>query len=282
LDYKPTGKWKAIRQGPESRNSERIRLGFWGGSSAGVEFMDSGFGPFALERLCRATGGRYIPLRPAPQEFVLVSALGMDWPSPSAPLFDPAVMRRYAPDYVSDQEYQALLTNKARKAVIDAARLGEMELLEFPETSFVKGDEAAMARMLSQAQQTAAKLSPTVDRLYDALEKGEADRAKITEPRWQANFDLAMGRASAAKAKVDGYNHMLAALKRGKTFQNAGSTTWILEPADTIEGASALQKLIDKGRASLQRVVEQHAGTPWAKIAERELQTPSGWKWSER
>lgn len=282
LDYKPDGKWLAIRQGPESRMPERVRLGFWGGGTGDIEFLDSGFGPFGLERLCRATGGRYIALRPGPREFELVSAIGIEWPSSAAVRFDAATMRRYAPDYVPDQEYQSLLANKARRAVVDAAQLSEVELLEFPKTSFVKADEAAMARMLSEAQQVAAKLSPTVDRLYDALERGEADRARLTDPRWQANFDLAMGRAASAKAKVDGYNHMLAALKRGKSFANPSSTTWMLEPSDSIEDASALQKLIDKGKASLQRVVDQHAGTPWAKIAERELETPSGWKWTEQ
>jgi hypothetical protein len=244
--------------------------------------MDSGFGPFGLEWLCRATGGRYLALRPDTSEFAFVSALNLQWPSPGAPRFDPEIMRRYAPDYVSLADYQVLLANKARRALHEAAKLGEAELAEFPETSFKKGDEATMARVLSQAQQVAAKLEPMANRWYETLEKGEADRAKVTEPRWQAGFDLAMGRAAAVKAKVDGYNSMLATLKRGKTFQNAGSTAWLLEPADSVEGASALQKMIDKSKMYLTRVVTEHPGTPWAKLAEKELQTPCGWKWTER
>lgn len=282
LDYKPTGNWSVIRQGPESRHLERMRLGYWGGS-VDLDVMDSGFGPFALEWLCRATGGRYLVLRPEAGEFAFVSALNTQWPSPGAPRFDPEIMRRYAPDYVSAAEYQKLLSeNKARQALHDAAKLGEVELSEFPQTSFNKTDEATMARVLSQAQQVAAKLEPTANRWYEILEKGEADRGKLTEPRWQASFDLAMGRAAAVKAKVDGYNTMLAALKRGKQFQNPSSTAWVLEPADSVEGASSLQKLIDKSKMYLTRVTQEHAGTPWAKLAEKELQTPSGWKWTER
>ena len=31
-----------------------------------------------------------------------------------------------------------------------------------------------------------------------------------------------------------------------------------------------------------ERVVKEHPGTPWAKLAERELHTPFGWKWTEQ
>ncbi len=282
LDYKPSGNWLAIRQGPESRYSEKMRLGYWGGSTE-LDVMDSGFGQFALEWLCRATGGRYLALRPDASEFAFVSALNMQWPSPGGPRFDPEIMRRYAPNYVSAADYQALLAgNKARHALHEAAKLSDVELSEFPQTVFNKADEPTMVRVLSQAQQVAAKLEPMANRWYEVLEKGEADRAKVTEPRWQAGFDLALGRAAAVKAKVDGYNSMLATLKRGKSFQNPASTAWVLEPADSVEGASALQKLIDKSKTYLTRVATQHAGTPWAKLAEKELQIPCGWKWTER
>ena len=78
-----------IRQGPESRSLERIQLGFWGGSTD-LELLDSGFGPFALERLCRATGGTFLALRPSPQDFSVMRA-----PSPTGlrRVF-PASMRR--------------------------------------------------------------------------------------------------------------------------------------------------------------------------------------------
>ena len=103
----------------------------------------------------------------------------------------------------------------------------------------------------------------------------------LTSPRWQAGYDLAMGRASAARARIEGYNAMLAAIKRGKDFKNASSNTWVLESADTIEASTALKRLVDEAKKYLQRVVDEHPGTPWALIAEHELQMPIGWKWTE-
>ena len=38
----------------------------------------------------------------------------------------------------------------------------------------------------------------------------------------------------------------------------------------------------EKARTLLQRVVEDHAGTPWALLASNELKTPIGWKWVEQ
>jgi hypothetical protein len=75
---------------------------------------------------------------------------------------------------------------------------------------------------------------------------------------------------------------MLAALKRGKNFENAASNTWVLEPADTIETGSSMQKLADKARSNLERVKKDYPGTPWARVAEEELRTPLGWKWREQ
>jgi hypothetical protein len=138
-----------------------------------------------------------------------------------------------------------------------------------------------MAQKMSQAQQFAARNLPSVERLCDLLTQGEADRAKLTSPRWQAEFDLAIGRALAMRARLDGYNSMIAALKRGKTFQNAESKAWVLESADNFETESTIKKMADKAKSYLERVVQEHPGTPWAKIAELELKTPLGWAWKE-
>lgn len=269
-----------IRQGPESRSLERIGLGFSGGNSD-LELIDSGFGPFALEYLCRASGGQYLCLR---------AILGGDnrrehteWPRPVADRFLPEIMMWYAPDYVSHEAYQRLLDeNGARRALHQAAQLPPIPWITFPQLDFVRRSEAQLAEDASRAQQAAARIEPAIDELYAILEQGESDRGQLTGRRWQAAFDLAMGRAAAAKARVGGYNAMLAALKRGRTFQQPESTRWVLEPAATIEASSSLERVAEKSQRFLQRVIDQHPGTPWALIADRELKSPPGWKWTER
>jgi hypothetical protein len=74
---------------------------------------------------------------------------------------------------------------------------------------------------------------------------------------------------------------MLAKAKQGMKFENPKNDTWDLEPADEISVGSALEKQAKQAKEYLQRVVDQHPGTPWAFFASRELAVPVGWKWVE-
>jgi hypothetical protein len=270
--------------GPESFLSERVDIENWTAHHGGrinIDLVDSGFGPFALERLCRASRGRFFALRPG-LGFGYRGVSARAWPTGDELRFDEKVVSKYAPDYVSEAEYRKLLAeNKARAALCEAATLPKVTIEGSPGSRFPKGAEAKMAKQFSAAQQFAARNSPGVDRLHNVLAQGEAERAKLTSPRWQAEFDLAMGRVLANKARLDGYNSMIAALKRGKSFQNPESKEWVLESADHFETESTIRKMAERAKEDLERVIKEHPGTPWAKIAEEELKTPLGWQWKE-
>lgn len=275
------------RVGPESLFTERVDLDGWSAGYAArpnFDLVDSGFGPFALEKLCRASRGQFFAVRPEVNEYgYAVGGLRFrTWPPGSELRFDEAVVSRYAPDYVSEADYQKLLAeNKARQALHEAAKLPKLSIEGLPDTRFAKAAEAQMARNLSRAQQFAAQHSPGVDRLHAILAAGEGDRDRLTGPRWQAQFDLSIGRVLAIKARLDGYNSMIAALKRGRSFENEASTMWVLEPADAFETESTIKRHAERARMYLDRVVQDHPGTPWATIAEHELKTPLGWTWRE-
>ena len=118
-----------------------------------------------------------------------------------------------------------------RAALVQAAQVSWTTPMENVRRRFPKIDDAQLARDLSVAQRTAAKLEPKIDQLVSILQQGEADRPKLTKPRWQAGFDLAIGRALAVKVRTEGYNAMLAAAKQGMTFKNPRSDTWVLRPS---------------------------------------------------
>jgi hypothetical protein len=272
---------KVMHEGPESIEPEVIDLSF-SGSDVSIDLFDSGFGPFALEKLCRVSGGRYFALRPG-MEDLSFSGLETRWPDPSAPRFKPERMQAYAPTYETRAEYEALLSsNRAAKALVDAAKLSRIETLGAVNVRFEKSNEAQLKRRLDESQEAAAKLEPAISRLVEILLPGEPDRDRLPSARWKAGYDLALGRALAAKARVDGYNSMLAALKRGKNFQNPQSKTWRLDAENNAtEAGSSIQAILKKADSILKRVIEEHAETPWAEMAKRELETPLGWKWTE-
>jgi hypothetical protein len=190
-------------------------------------------------------------------------------------------MRRYRPEYVSIGEYQKRVAqNKARTALVQAAA-GSMELKPVGkgEKRFIKTDEAQFTRELSTAQQEAALLEPKINALYNILLQGEQAREKETVARWQAGYDLAIGRTLAAKIRAETCNAMLAAAKRGLKPADPKSNTWTLKPADEVSVGSQYTKLAERAKMYLERVVKEHPGTPWAHLAQRDLADPLGWKW---
>jgi hypothetical protein len=278
FDQRP--QWVPVRLGPESLMPEVLKLRFAQGGEE--ELLDSGFGPYALTRLCYETGGLYFTAHP--NRVVGRTVSGEETNNLSAhfaAFFEGDAMRRYQPDYVPVQEYMRLLqTNRARKALIAAAEMSWTSPMENVRVRFPKRDEAELAQALSLAQRSAAVLQPKLDAICTVLLAGEEDRPAIKEPRWQAGYDLAIGRALAAKVRTDGYNVMLAEAKQGMPFKDAKNNTWVLR-ADDKYAASGLEKIAEKARTYLEGVAEDHPGTPWAMLAERELAIPLGWRWDE-
>ncbi|MCH8923066.1 MAG: VWA domain-containing protein, partial [Planctomycetes bacterium] len=283
--YDQRTQWGEVVQGPESCLLERINLSF--GPDADDAPIASGFGPYGLTRLTYETGGIYFSVHPnrvlnravsKKETEVLASHLKY--------FFDPVVMQPYRPDYVSREEYEKMVrTNKARLALVKAAKQSSessVAAMRNPRLRFPKKNEADLAKRLTEAQKVAAKLAPEIDKLYQILKDGEADRANESKPRWKAGYDLAMGRTLAAKVRTDGYNAMLAKAKNGLKFKNADSDTWNIRPSDEITAGSALARGAKEARMYLDRVVREHPDTPWALLAARELERPMGWTWQER
>jgi len=276
--------WGVVDQGPETQQPERLKIVDRGGPEEEVP-IDSGFGPFGLTRLCHETGGLYFAVHPNRNLNRAISrGETEEFAAHIKYFFDPQVMRRYQPDYVSAEEYKKRATeNKARAALVTAAQMSWVDTLEAPEElRFEKRDEAEFVAALSEIQKVPARLEPQLERLYQVLKIGETDREQEAAPRWQAGFDLAMGRVLALKARTEAYNGMLAKAKRGMRFKNEKNNTWVLKPSkDLTELGSQLEKTAERARFYLERVVKEHPSTPWALLAQQELDEPMSWKWFE-
>ncbi len=278
--YDQSPQWARVNQGPESLRPERLQLPFV--VSAPDETIDSGFGPFSLTRLCYETGGIYFAVHPNRDAQRRVSRQETAaFSSHLSTFFDPETMRPYRPEYVSAREYvNRVKTNAARRAVVEAAGLTAARM-ENPTLRFVKRSDAGFANALTEAQKTAAKLEPRLRNLYDILQRGEQDRETEKTLRWQAAYDLAMGQTLAVLVRTRAYNEMLAMAKRGLKGEQPETNTWTLVSDKDVSLGSRLGNEAKKAESYLQRVVSQHPGTPWALVAQRELDLPLGWKWQE-
>lgn len=277
-----------VSQGPESLMAERLQLDLTG-KVGDLEMIDSGFGPFNLTRLCYETGGIYFAVHPNRR-----TKRGVRWAEVSnysaflRHFFDSKTMKAYRPDYVSRNAYQDALKKSAlRSSLVRAAAFTSAGTLVRPQLQFPNFDEAQFVRSVSRAQRDAAIIEPKLNQLFEILKAGESSRESESSLRWQAGYDLAIGQALSAKIRAETYNMMLAMVKTSMKFEppkdkdTPKNNTWLLSPADTVTTGSRSEKLANKAKTYLQRVVDKHPDTPWAMIAQRELNIPIGWKWRQ-
>lgn len=281
--YAADEQWAIVEQGPESLYPEFVDVR---PKNSPDDPIDSGFGPFSLSKLCAETGGIYFAVH------ANRGARGRVSDSATAAMssqlryfFDSKVMRDYRPDYLPQAQVDKMLAaNKAKASLVAAAKAAQITPMEAPTMRFPREDDGKLALLLGEAQKKAAVLEPKIDALYGTLAAGVPDRAKIApeEKRWQAGFDLALGRVLAVKVRTNAYNIMLAQAKAGMKFKNPKNDTWILNPSDDVsQVGSQTERLAKQADEVLRRVVAEHPGTPWAQMAAEELRSPLGYSWEE-
>ncbi len=256
-----------VDQGPETAMVEGLQLPFWTAGGLNLDRMSSGFGPYALTRLCAETGGIY---------FIADQTQG--------PRFDPALMRRYTPDYRPQRDYeQQLSSNRAKAALVRAATIAvPQEAIAQPRRRFLATNDTVLRQQITEAQKPLATLDYYLQELHQILERGEDHRDRLDTDRWRASYDLAMGRVLAMRVRAYGYNAMLAEMKSSpRPFQNEGSNQWIINPAESSDAGASVRRLHKKAMEYLTRVIDEHPSTPWAWLAKVELEEPLGWDWQE-
>ncbi len=281
-EYDQTPQWAQVDQGPETFYLEQVQVGFTADFKE-EPVIDSGFGPYALTRLCYETGGIYFSIHPNRNVSRQVRSKEIDaFASDMKYFFDPNAMARYRPDYLSPQDYVSKVkASPLRQALVQAAQMRPAQGLSRPQTRFIKRSDPQLVGDLTKAQQDAAKLEPTLIQLATMLEPGMKARDSEESLRWKAGFDLAMGRVLAQKVRTETYNAMLAKGKRGMPFEKEKNNTWILEPNEEISVGSKWEREAELAKELLAGVSRDHKGTPWALLADQELAVPIGWKWKE-
>jgi hypothetical protein len=241
------------------------------------------FGPYGLTRLAIETGGYYFANHPnrrvdrkVDRNEIEAYAADLEF------FFDPTLMRRYQPQYLSFEDYvKQVKSSPLRSALVDAAMMPSTRGVDSPQTRFKVIDQAALNGELRTAQEAAAILMPKLYPLKMRLLSGLEARESEAVPRWKAGFDLALGRVLAHAVRTDGYNDTLAMMKTGQAFKDPKNNVWQLKPAAEVTISSRLKRDAELATKLLQAVVDEHPGTPWAYLAKKELEVPMGWKWTE-
>ena len=150
-----------VDAGPETVLPERIRLGFWApGGEVENERLSSGYGPYALTRLCVETGGMYLVADDTNHK-----------------TFEPELMRSYGPDYRPIADYtRDVMANGAKRALIEAARDSRATEIPQPQLVFPAVDDNRLRREITEAQKPIAVIGYRLQALQAKLEAGLPDR----------------------------------------------------------------------------------------------------------
>ncbi len=255
-----------VRQGPESVALEQIRLPFWYGGPQ-YELVEAGFGPYALSRLASATGGSYFVTR------FDTRRMG----------FDLARIREYKPDWIRRDEYERQIRNSPlRQAILNAASFTQQNLPGMPSMVFPPVDTPEFKEQMRTNQGVAERTAYTVNEALEPINAVVKYRDRETSRRWQAHFDLIRGRLLAMKVRCKEYNAICARMKQDPLrFKNPQSNAWKLVPDKAIQNGANAVTISQEADRLLHRVVDEHPATPWALLAQRELENPLGFKWEE-
>ncbi|QDU27545.1 hypothetical protein ETAA8_26330 [Anatilimnocola aggregata] len=238
------------------------------GSYSGRELinLNSGFPPYALMRLARETGGTY----------TMFDRHGDRGP------FRLEFMRKYAPDYRSLPEIMdEMRYHPLRLAIVNAAMLTRKYAPQTPpQTSFIDLYDPDNFRRYCGRQfpECDAKAELTANLLEEALIPfGEAGLEKEYEreqlPRWQAWYDLVLGRLLLQSVRLAEYRMILRMLSTPQGFPYPSNSIQLF-PQEGLRTGTASALRIQEGRRLLQRCLDNNPGTPWAFLAARELEHP--------
>jgi hypothetical protein len=131
-------------------------------------------------------------------------------------------------------------------------------------------------------QKSPARLLADLKDLQDRLEDVAKQRQKESSKRWLAHYDYTLAHVQLRYAYIHEYDLMLAQIRKNqmpdldpKQNQNG----WRLVAQDALNSPGDVKDTAKAARKLLGNIVKDHAGTPWAALADRDLNTQIGLRW---
>jgi hypothetical protein len=254
--------WPTIRRGPETADVEMLQ---WDGLRERWDEQPSGFGPYELARLAKDTGGIY---------FLLPSEESMRLRQREK-AYSITTLKEYIPAYESRGQY-----NEKRNR--SELRRTMFEIINVTRNfSFRRGYSIIPEVMAQQAVEEYPKVTQRLNILIELeqrLRKLKTARDREPEKRWRAHYDLMLAQIVAYQIQAYEYRatikDMVANPPKPSRMPVPGELVveWHLDHA---KEPKAPKNETEKPRAEatklLKQVIADHPKTPWADLAQDEL-----------
>jgi hypothetical protein len=268
--------WPAIRRGPETAAPECLQ---WDGLHERWDEQPSGFAPYELARLVRDTGGIY---------FLLPSEENMRVRQREK-AYSMKTLKEYVPDYRSRSDYfKQRSASELRTALAEVIEItkGFGYRRHFP-IDLAELEPAMLAEVpvVRQRLEQLVALEARLRSLAKARER-EPDR------RWQAHYDLILAQIVAYQIKAYEYlacfDEMVARARQGKLVPSKMPVKdqlvveWVLNHStETKAPPQETEKKRAEAERLLKEVIARHPNTPWADLAQDELNRGFSVSWGE-
>ncbi|CAN5444216.1 hypothetical protein BH11PLA2_BH11PLA2_15260 [soil metagenome] len=215
---------------------------------------------------------------PTPAELI-TSELGV----PPLAEFTETLHKAYQPDEItiemvkkSPQMYPVrAAVNDVSFVMYDAYKLKlKQELFE--------GRMDANKKELLEIQEDLAEVILKLREAHDDLAKVAAKRKSEHSRRWEAHLDYLLAATRLRAASLEELNLAYGTVHKNelpKLDEKLMQTGWKIEPTAKMHSKADIRKLDEEARADMATLKETYPGTPWAKLAERDLKTEPGLKW---
>ncbi len=182
----------------------------------------------------------------------------------------------------ADEKKDAVLPAAIRKAVetlkaTDKALVMQQEFL-------IAANDAALAKTKEEIEKTQkAKVADVffdMSQAVEALSELKAERDKEKDPYWKANYDYTLARLYVRMTQVLEYNAMLGKIRRDDMpeLDKQIHKGWRLVPQDKFSDRDS-RELSMKALELFKQLGEEHKGTAWELIAQKEGGAPMGFTW---
>lgn len=183
-------------------------------------------------------------------------------------------LENYKPDYAKTPFREAI---QSATAVLEKHKKSYQE--EFRNTNL---DQLKQSIQPIQKDLSSAKLD--LEEALEALVEAGKERDKEPSRSWQAHYDYVLARLKARVAFVFEYQYMLSEIRTDALPERPMSSPgWRLAPREKMqckgtEGKEA-KKHAEEAKKILDKLAEDHKGTPWEVLAKRDKSITLGLEW---
>lgn len=132
--------------------------------------------------------------------------------------------------------------------------------------------------IITDQRQVASILRLLEDELKELTDA--AEMKKDAPKRWQVAYDFMLARLQQQIAYVYEYSSMLGSMRKEFPPRDpAVNSGWRLASRKKLQGDGTGRKLLRDAEKLLEKLIEEHKGTPWEVLARREKFTALGLEW---